>query len=103
MMAEVDPVTGQPISEVEKTKDLEKYGRFNDQKAKADQLRADLDSDAGKSVLSCIQEQLVTRINKLIEEDAECRALKKLIVGMGVTLNFGDNAVKGLMRLLIKK
>ncbi len=102
-MAEVDPVTGQPLSEVDKAKDLEKYGRLNDQKAKADQLRADLDSEGGRSVLNCIEEQLLSRVNKLIEEDAECRALKKLIMGMSVNLNIGERAVQGLTKMLVTK
>jgi ribosomal protein S25 len=102
-MAEVDPVTGQPLSISDQDKKAEKYAQANEKKAKADQLRADLDSDVGKSVMSCIEEQFLSRVNKLINEDPECLAYKKIISGMGVTLSFGDKAVKDLMRLLIKK
>ena len=102
-MALVDPATGQPIQEVEKARDIEKYGRLNDQKAKADQLRADLDSEGGQTVLNCIQEQLLVRVNQFIKEDPECKALYKLIVGMGLTVNIGEKAVQGLMRMLVKR
>jgi ribosomal protein S25 len=102
-MAEVDQVTGLPLSVVEQDKKAEKYAQANEKKAKADQLRADLESEAGKSVLSCIEEQFLNRVNKLISEDPECVAYKKIIVSMGVTLQLGEKAVKDLMTLLIKK
>ncbi len=102
-MAEVDQVTGQPLSKVDREKDIEKYGRLNDKKAKADQLRADLDSEQGRTVLNCIQEQLLKRVDHLIENDPECNALKKLIVSMGVNLSIGEKAVQDLMRMLVSK
>lgn len=103
MMAEVNPVTGYPKEETEKPNEVEKYNRFNERKAKADQLQESLSSETGQTVLNKIQEQLLIRVNKLIDEDVECRTLKKLLVGMGIEINIGEKAIEGLMRLLTKR
>lgn len=104
-MAEVNPVTGYPIDPEEKTaeRDALKYGRLNDQKAKSDQLQESLSSETGQMVLNKIQEHLLLRVNKLIDEDAECKTLKRLLVDMGITINIGAKAVEGLMRLVMKR
>jgi len=103
-MAEVNPVTGYPITaEGEKAGSTEKYNRLTEQKARSDQLQDGLSSESGQIVLNKIKEHLLTRVNKLIDEDAECRALKRLLVDMGVTINIGERAVEGLMRLVMKK
>ena len=102
-MVQVDPATGLPISEVEKKSDIEAFNRFNNQKAKSDQLVADINSEKGQIVLNKIKEHLLNRVNKLIEEDGECKALKRLIVDMGLQINIGEMAAEKLMRLVIKK
>jgi hypothetical protein len=43
------------------------------------------------------------RVNELMEADPQCKALKRLLVDMGITINIGEKAVEGLMRLVIKK
>jgi len=102
-MAEVDPVTGYPKEEIEKIANVDRYNRLNDRKARSDQLQGSLNSDTGQAVLNKIQEHLLVRVNKLIDEDAECRTLKKLLVGMGIEINIGEKAVEGLMRLVMKR
>lgn len=102
-MAEVDPVTGYPKEETEKNGNIEKYNRLSVQKGKSDQLQDSLNSETGQVVLNKIQEHLLTRVNKLIDEDAECRVLKRLLVDMGITINIGAKAVEGLMRLVMKR
>ena len=102
-MAEVDPITGYPKEETEKDGNVEKYNRLNDLKGRSDQLQDSLSSETGQMVLNKIQEHLLLRVNKLIDEDAECRVLKKLLVGMSVEINIGAKAVEGLMRLVMKR
>jgi hypothetical protein len=104
-MPEVDPVTGYPIDPEEKAekKNAIEYGKFNAQKAKSDQLSASLASETGQTVLHKIQEHLLMRVNELMEADPQCKALKRLLVDMGITINIGEKAVEGLMRLVIKK
>lgn len=102
-MAEVDPVTGYPKEETEKDGNVEKYNRLNELKGRSDQLQDSLSSETGQMILNKIQEHLLQRVNKLIDEDAECRVLKKLLVDMGVTINLGAKAVEGLMRLVMKR
>jgi hypothetical protein len=102
-MPEVNPVTGYPKEEIEKDGSIERYNRLNDQKGRSDQLQDSLNSETGQLVLQKIQEHLLLRVNKLIDEDAECRVLKKLLVDMGITINIGAKAVEGLMRLVMKR
>lgn len=102
-MAEVNPVTGYPKEETERDGNVEKYNRLNEQKGRSDQLQDSLQSETGQMVLHKIQEHLLIRVNKLIDEDVECRVLKKLLIGMNVEINIGEKAVEGLMRLVMKR
>lgn len=102
-MAEVNPVTGQPKITSEKPSVSERYDRFMAQKGKADQLSADIESEKGQLILNKIQEQFLNRVNFLIDNDGECRAFKKILVDMGLSLNVGEMAVRNLMKLVIKK
>ncbi len=102
-MAEVDPASGLPISQVEKKSDVEKFNRLDGQRAQSDQLINDLGTEKGQLVLNKIREHLLKRVNKLIDEDGECKALKRLLVDMGVTISIGDMAVERLMKLVMKK
>ena len=102
-MPEVDPVTGQPKSSTEKGVSPERYDRLLGQKGKADQLSGDIESEKGQLILNKIQEHLLNRVNKFIDEDGECRALKRVLIDMGMTLNIGEIAVKNIMRLVAKK
>ena len=102
-MADVDPVSGLPKEEVAKTTNIERYNRLNDQKSRSDQLQESLVSETGQTVLNKIQEHLLTRVNELIDADPQCKALKRLLVDMGITVSMGTKAVEGLMRLVMKK
>lgn len=102
-MAEVDPASGLPISQVEKKSDMERFNRLDGQRAQSDQLISDLGTEKGQLVLNKIREHLLKRVNKLIDEDGECKALKRLLVDMGVTISVGDMAVERLMKLVMKK
>ena len=102
-MVQVDPATGLPISEVERKSDIEAFNRLSNQKAKSDQLKEDINSEKGQLVLNKIKEHLLNRVNKLIEEDGECKALKKLLIDMGLQINVGEMAADRLMRLVIKR
>ncbi len=102
-MAEVDPVSGLPKEEVAKVSNLERYNRLNDQKARSDQLQEGLVSETGQTVLNKIQEHLLTRVNELIDADPQCKALKRLLVDMGITVSMGTKAVERLMKLVMKK
>ena len=102
-MPEVNPVTGYPKEDTEKDSNIEKYNRLTDQKGKSDQLQDSLSSETGQMVLNKIQEHLLARVNELIEADPQCKALKRLLVDMGITINIGSKAVEGLMRLVMKR
>jgi len=102
-MAEVDPATGLPKVEMEKKANVERFNRLSEQKAKSDQLVEDIGTEKGQLILHKIQEHLLNRVNKLIDEDGECKSLKKLLIDMGVTISVGDMAVERLMRLVMKK
>ncbi len=102
-MPETDPATGMPKSEVEKKSNVERFNRLSEQKAKSDQLVEDIGTEKGKLILHKIQEHLLTRVNKLIDEDGECKALKRLLIDMGVTISIGDMAVERLMKLVMKQ
>lgn len=102
-MAEVDPVSGLPKEEGEKSISANKYNVLNEYKAKADELEGSLKSETGQAVLNKIQEHLLGRVNKLIDEDAECKALKRLLIDMGITINIGDKAVENLMKFVTKR
>ena len=103
-MPEVDPVTGQPkVSVPIEDADKAKYERLIAQKSKADQLAESLASERGQRVINKIEEHLLNRVNKLIDEDGECRSLKRLLIDMGITINVGEVAVRNLTRLLIRK
>jgi hypothetical protein len=103
MMPEVNPVTGYPKEETERDGNVERYNRLTDQKGKSDQLQDSLSSETGQMVLNKIQEHLLARVNELIEADPQCKALKRLLVDMGITINIGSKAVEGLMRLVMKR
>jgi len=102
-MVQVDPATGLPISEVEKKSNIEIFNRLDGQRTQSDQLINDLGTEKGQLILNKIREHLLKRVNKLIDEDGECKALKRLLVDMGVTINVGDMAVERLMKLVMKK
>lgn len=102
-MPEVDPVTGLPKVETEKKSEVEKFNRLDAQRSRSDQLLDDLSSERGTLVLNKIKEHLLARVNKLIEEDGECKAMKRILVDMGVTINIGEMAIEKLMRLVVKK
>ena len=102
-MPEVDPVTGMPKIETEKKSEVEKFNRLDGQRSRSDQLLDDLSSEKGTLILNKIKEHLLIRVNKLMDEDGECRALKKLLIDMGVTLNLGEMAINKLMKLVSKK
>jgi len=102
-MPEVNPVTGYPKEETERDGNVERYNRLTDQKGKSDQLQDSLSSETGQMVLNKIQEHLLARVNELIEADPQCKALKRLLVDMGITINIGSKAVEGLMRLVMKR
>jgi len=100
---EVDPTTGLPKEAVDKKSNIEKISRFDAQKQKADELIDGLTSEKGQIILNKIKEHLLARINKLAEEDGECRALKRLLVDMGVTINIGEMAADKLMKLVTRQ
>ena len=102
-MVDVDPASGLPRETVEKKADLEKVSRLEGQKARSDQLVSDLTTEQGQAMINKIKERLMTRVNKIIEEDGECRALKNLLVDIGVTINVGDMATEKLARLLVRR
>jgi len=102
-MPEVDPVTGMPKIETEKKSEVEKFNRLDGQRSRSDQLLDDLSSEKGTLVLNKIKEHLLARVNKLIDEDGECRALKRLVVDMGVTINIGEVAIEKLMKMVSRK
>jgi len=102
-MASVDPVSGMPSETIERPIDANRLAKLEEQKGRADQLKASIASETGQAVLNKIEEHLLARINQLIEGDGECRVLKKLLTDMGLTFSAGEMAVKNLMRLVAKK
>ncbi len=102
-MAETDPATGLPKSEVEKKSNVERFNRLDVQRVQSDRLVNDLNTEQGQLILNKIKQQLLNRVNKLIDEDGECKALKRLLIDMGVTISIGDMAVERLMKLVMKK
>ena len=101
-MADVDPATGMPKETVESKHNINRFNRLDSQKIRHDQLLTDINSDNGQIILNKIKEHLLARINKLMEEDGECRGLKKILLDMGVTISMGEMAVDKLMKLVTK-
>ncbi len=102
-MPEVDPATGFPKVEMEKKSNMERLNRLDEQKVQSDRLVSDLNTEQGQLILNKIKQQLLNRVNKLIDEDGECKALKRLLIDMGVTISVGDMAVERLMKLVMKQ
>jgi hypothetical protein len=102
-MPEVDPVTGFPKETVKRAEDAERYDRLVGQKGRADRLNSEIESEKGQAILNKIEEHLLNRVNFLIDNDGECRALKRVLVDIGVSLNLGETAAKNLMRLVMRK
>ena len=102
-MAEVDPVSGMPKESIDSASELDKFNRAEAQRIRYNQLMEDIASDKGQFIINKIKEHLLIRVNKLIDDDGECRALKRVLVDLGVTLNLGEMAVDRLMKLVSKK
>ena len=102
-MPEVDPATGLPKETIDSKSTIEKFNRLEGQKMRSQTLTDDIKSERGQVILNKIKEHFLGRINKLIEEDGECKAFKKLLVDMGIQINMGEIAVERLMRLVEKK
>ena len=100
---EVDPATGMPVSEVERPISQSTLDRLGAQKAKADQLIGDVNSERGQEIINKIHAQLASRITTLINEDGECRALKRLLLGMSVDIDMGKLAADKLRNMVIRK
>lgn len=100
---DVDPASGMPISEIEKPSNQAALDRLGTQKAKADQLISDVNSERGQEILNKIHLHLMTRINKLIDEDGECKALKRVLIDLGLTIDMGKLAADKLRNMVIKK
>ena len=97
---EVDIPSGLPKEAIDK-KDSDKISHLETRKTKSQELMADLVSDSGKTIINKIKEHLLMRVNKLMDEDPECKTLKKLLVEMGVEVNMGEEAIDRLTRLLV--
>lgn len=102
-MVDVDPASGMPKEPVDSAADINKFNRAEAQRIKYNQLMEDISSEKGQFIINKIKEHLLVRVNKLIDEDGECRALKKVLIDLGVTLNLGEMAVDRLMKLVSRK
>ncbi len=100
---DVDPASGMPRSEVEKPQSQATLDRLGAQKAKADQLISDVNSDRGREIINKILDHFTLRVNKLIEEDGECKSLKRVLVDLGLTIDMGKLAADKLRNMVIKK
>jgi hypothetical protein len=45
----------------------------------------------------------MARVNELVNNDGECKALKRLLIDMGVTIDVGKVAADRLVNLVTKK
>ena len=102
-MPEVDPATGLPKETVERKEDVNRFNRLDGQKARSEQLLADIGSEKGQLIINKIKEHLLNRITKLMNEDGECKSLSRLLVDMGVTVQMGEDAVEKLAKMLTKQ
>ena len=100
---DVDPATGMPISEVEKPSNQATLDRMSNQKAKADQVISDVNSERGKEIINKILEHFTLRVNTLITEDGECKSLRRVLVDLGLTIDMGKLAADKLRNMVIKK
>ena len=100
---EVDPATGMPKVEVDKPTSQITIDRLGAQKAKADELISDVNSERGQEIINKIHLHLMTRINKLIDDDGECKALKRILIDLGLTIDMGKLAADKLRNMVIKK
>ena len=98
---EIDPVTGYPKEE--KPLDPTKVVKLGEQRQRAELLKASIASETGQTVLFKIQEHLLLRVKKLMDEDPECKVLVKLLRDMEITIDMGQIAVTRLMRTVNKK
>jgi hypothetical protein len=102
-MVTVDPVSGLPQVEPIGTTNQSLLDRFGAQKAKADLLLHEVESEKGKEILNKIHAHLMARVNELVNNDGECKALKRLLIDMGVTIDVGKVAADRLVSLVTKK
>jgi len=100
---DVDPASGMPVSEVERPISQSTLDRLGAQKAKADQLISDVNSERGQEIINKIHLHLMTRINKLVDEDGECKALKRILIDLGLTIDMGKLAADKLRNMVIRK
>ncbi len=105
MMAgtDVDPASGMPRVEMEKPSSQATLDRLSNQKAKADQLISDVNSERGKEIINKILDHFMLRVNTLIAEDGECKSLKRVLVDLGLTIDMGKLAADKLRNIVIKK
>ena len=99
MPVEIDAKTGLPKRVIDKEKQSEAIGRLEKNRADAIRMEDDLSSEKGQMLCNLIQEHLLERIDKFVDEDPECRILKKLLIKMGMVINFGKQATDRIMSL----
>lgn len=102
-MADVDPVSGMPRETVDSKVNINRFNRLDAQKIRHDQLLDDLTSDKGHIFINLIKELALARIDKVMADDGEYSGYKKILVGMGVTINMGEMAVDKLMKMVTKR
>jgi len=102
-MVDVDPASGLPKTEAGGTTNQVLLDRLGAQKAKADQMLREVESESGKEILNKIHTHLMSRVNELVNNDGECKALKRLLIDMGVTIDVGRVAADKLVHLVTKK
>ncbi len=103
MAPEVDPATGQPVEIINRAKNLERIQSLESKAAQAKELKEDIESERGQLILNRIQQQLLSRVNTLIDNDEQCKVMKTLLAGLGVEINLGQKAVDSLMKLVVRR
>lgn len=102
-MPEVDPVTGLPRFTADHKVESDRISKLEDQKGQSQRMLEDISSEKGQVIMNLVKEHFLARVNILIDQDEECRAYKKLFLGIGSAVNMGELAVERLSRLTLKR
>lgn len=97
-MPEVSPITGEPIirdaEEKRRQHQLEEQKKDKEKLLDAFSIRSELQSKEGMRLVQIMRENLERRIEKLIHEDQECKAIISILDQIGLKLNWSSGTAK---------
>lgn len=98
MAVKVNPVTLRPEIETVEEKDNQERNRLEAQAAN----RMITESPDGRKVIDIITKRLFGRIEKVLEDDPECKSLVAVLQDLGATERIAKNAVDQLVKRFLR-